>query len=210
MNKIAFDIGANIGQTVDELLPNYDKIICFEPNPNLVTIIKNKFFNNDKVTIEELGLSDKIETKKFNISNSHVVSTFSEDWINNSRFTNVYNWDTSIDVKTTTLDEVIDKYGIPYFIKIDVEGYEYEVLKGLTKLLENTYFAFEWAEEQYEIVNKTVKYLKELGYNNFSYTYQDSLLTLENIEWGKWEDLTIHNDINEDRKEKWGMIYFKK
>jgi FkbM family methyltransferase len=208
--KIAFDIGANIGQTVNELLPNYDKIICFEPNPSLVTIIKNKFFNNDKVTIEELGLSDKIETKKFNISNSHVVSTFSEDWINNSRFTNVYNWDTSIDVKTTTLDEVINKYGIPYFIKIDVEGYEYEVIKGLTKLLENTYFAFEWAEEQYEIVNKTIKYLKELGYNNFSYTYQDYLLTLENINWDKWEDLTIHNDIKEDRKEKWGMIYFKK
>jgi FkbM family methyltransferase len=208
--KIAFDIGANIGQTVDELLPNYDKIICFEPNPSLVTVIKNKFFNNDKVTIEELGLSDKTETKKFNISNSHVVSTFSEDWINNSRFTNVYNWDTSIDVKTTTLDEVIDKYGIPYFIKIDVEGYEYEVLKGLTKLLDNTYFAFEWAEEQYEIVNKTVKYLKELGYNNFSYTYQDSLLNLENINWCNWEDLTIHNDINKDRKEKWGMIYFKK
>lgn len=208
--KIAFDIGANIGQTVDELLPNYDKIICFEPNPSLVTIIKDKFFNNDKITIEELGLSDKIETKKFNISNSHVVSIFSEDWINNSRFTNVYNWDTSIDVKTTTLDEVIDKYGIPYFIKIDVEGYEYEVIKGLTKLLENTYFAFEWAEEQYLIVNKTIKYLKELGYNNFTYTYQDSLLTLENISWSKWEDLTIHNDIKEDRKEKWGMIYFKK
>lgn len=208
--KIAFDIGANIGQTVDKLLPNYDKIICFEPNPNLVTIIKDKFFNNDKVTIEELGLSDKIEIKKFNISNSHVVSTFSEDWINNSRFTNVYNWDISIDVKTTTLDEVIDKYGTPYFIKIDVEGYEYEVFKGLTKLLENTYFAFEWAEEQYKIVNKTVKYLKGLGYNNFSYTYQDSLLTLENINWSKWEDLTIHNDIKEDRKEKWGMIYLKK
>jgi FkbM family methyltransferase len=208
--KIAFDIGANIGQTVDELLPNYDKIICFEPNPSLVTVIRNKFFNNDKVTIEELGLSDKIETKKFNISNSHVVSTFSEDWINNSRFTNVYNWDTSIEVKTTTLDEIINKYGIPYFIKIDVEGYEYEVIKGLTKLLENTYFAFEWAEEQYGVVNKTIEYLKELGYQNFVYTYQDSLLTLENIEWGKWEDLTIHNDINEDRKEKWGMIYFKK
>jgi FkbM family methyltransferase len=208
--KIAFDIGANIGQTVDELLPNYDKIICFEPNPSLVTVIRNKFFNNDKVTIEELGLSDKIETKNFNISNSHVVSTFSEDWINNSRFTNVYNWDTSIEVKTTTLDEIINKYGIPYFIKIDVEGYEYEVIKGLTKLLENTYFAFEWAEEQYGVVNKTIEYLKELGYQNFVYTYQDSLLTLENIEWGKWEDLTIHNDINEDRKEKWGMIYFKK
>lgn len=208
--KIAFDIGANIGQTVDELLPNYDKIICFEPNPNLVSALKNKFINNSKVVIEDLGLSDKSGVKIFNISNSHVVSTFSDDWIKNSRFTGVYNWDTTISVTTTTLDDAIRKYGVPYFIKVDVEGYEYEVFLGLTKLLENTYFAFEWAEEQYERINKTINYLTKLGYNNFSYTYEDKLLQIENIQWNKWDELTIHDDINEYRKEKWGMIYFKK
>jgi FkbM family methyltransferase len=209
--KIVFDIGANVGQTTDEFLEGYDKIICFEPNPNLITLLKTKFNGNSKVIIEELALSDKNEIKTFNISNADVLSTFSDDWMFNSRFTNnTYNWNTKIDVKTITLDEVIDKYGIPYFIKVDVEGYEYEVFKGLSKLLNNTYFAFEWAEEQYKIINETVRHLNYLGYNNFSYTYGDKLIPLENINWDKWENLSIHNDIDENRKDKWGMIYFKK
>jgi FkbM family methyltransferase len=207
--KIAFDIGANMGQTIDALLNNYDKIIAFEPNPSLAMGLRNRY-DNSKVIVEELGVSDKNEVKTFNISNSHVVSTFSNDWITNSRFTGVYNWDTTIQVNTITLDDIIKKYGIPYFIKVDVEGYEYEVFQGLTLLLEETYFAFEWAEEQYERINNTVDYLKKLGYNNFAYTYQDRLLNLETINWENWENLTLHLDIKQDRKDKWGMIYFKK
>jgi FkbM family methyltransferase len=207
--KIAFDIGANIGQTIDALFNDYDKIIAFEANPNLALNLKSRY-TQDKIIIESLGVSDKNEVKTFNISNSHVVSTFSNDWITNSRFTGVYNWDTAIQVNTITLDDIIKKYGIPYFIKVDVEGYEYEVFQGLTSLLEETYFAFEWAEEQYEKINQTIDYLKSLGYSNFDYTYQDNLLVLETINWKKWEDLTLHSDINPSRKEKWGMIYFKK
>jgi FkbM family methyltransferase len=207
--KIAFDIGANIGQTIDALFNDYDKIIAFEANPNLALNLKSRY-TQDKIIIESLGVSDKNEVKTFNISNSHVVSTFSNDWITNSRFTGVYNWDTTIQVNTITLDDIIKKYGIPYFIKVDVEGYEYEVFQGLTSLLEETYFAFEWAEEQYEKINQTIDYLKSLGYSNFDYTYQDNLLVLETINWKKWEDLTLHSDINPSRKEKWGMIYFKK
>jgi FkbM family methyltransferase len=207
--KIAFDIGANIGQTIDALFNDYDKIIAFEANPNLALNLKSRY-TQDKIIIESLGVSDKNEVKTFNISNSHVVSTFSNDWITNSRFTGVYNWDTTIQVNTITLDDIIKKYGIPYFIKVDVEGYEYEVFQGLTSLLEETYFAFEWAEEQYEKINQTIDYLKSLGYSNFDYTYQDNLLVLETINWKKWEDLNLHSDINPSRKEKWGMIYFKK
>jgi FkbM family methyltransferase len=208
--KIAFDIGANIGQTADILLPNYDKIICFEPNPSLVLFLKSKFKDNNKIVIENLALSDKNEIKKFNISNCHVLSTFSDDWIYNSRFSNNYSWNSKIDVQTTTLDEIINKYGIPYFIKIDVEGYEQEVFKGFTKTLNDTYFSFEWAEEQYVKINKTIDYLHNLGYNNFFYTYEDVLINLENITWDLWENLSIHKDIDISRKDRWGMIYFKK
>ena len=208
--KLAFDIGCNIGQTSDFLLPSYDKIICFEPNPNLVKQLKNKYLNNDKIIIEEIGLSSEESVKKFYISNSHVVSTMSHDWINNSRFTNVYNWNEEIEINTTTLDTMIEKYGTPYFIKIDVEGYEYEVFMGLTKLLEETYISFEWAEEQYSKINETISYLQNLGYKNFSFTYQDNIVELEKIVWDSWENLSLHNDINTSRKEKWGMIYLKK
>ena len=208
--KLAFDLGGNMGQSTDVLLQNYDKVICFEPNPHLVKHLKNKYHNNNRVIIEEIGLSDEESVKKFYISNSHVVSTISQDWITNSRFTNVYNWDNEIEINTTTLNKVIEKYGVPYFIKIDVEGYEYEVFMGLTKLLDDTYISFEWAEEQYSKINETVSYLKSLGYSNFSYTYGDTIINLENISWDSWENLSLHDDINVSRKEKWGMIYLKK
>ena len=54
------------------------------------------------------------------------------DKVSNGRFKD-YVWDKSYEVPVDTLDNMIEKYGTPKFIKIDVEGYEYEVLQGLTK-----------------------------------------------------------------------------
>ena len=93
---------------------------------------------------------------------------------------------------------------------VDVEGYEYEVLLGLNVLLENTVFAFEWAEEQFDGVQKSVKHLQNVGYNNFAFIYGDSPSLGNNLEYKSWEELEINNDIIPSRKNKWGMIYFKK
>ena len=207
--KLIFDIGANVGKTVDFFKNKSEKVVCFEANPKLVSFLKNKY-NNTNVIVDNRGLSDKIEIKTFKISNADTISTFSDDWINKSRFTGNYVWNEYVDVNTTTLDNIIDEYGVPDFIKIDVEGYEYEVILGLTKLLDNTIFSFEWAEEEHERILKTVNYLIDLGYNNYGYTIFDDPSLGENIEWDTWENLLWHNDINQNRKEKWGMIYFKK
>jgi FkbM family methyltransferase len=208
MKKIAFDIGANRGNMTDHFLSKGNKVICFEPNPDLVNWLRSKYKNNQNVIIEDIGLSDKIETKIFNLSNADTISTFSNDWINNSRFTGQYAWNRQIEVKTTTLDQIIDQYGQPEFIKIDVEGYELNVIKGLTKLLENTTFSFEWAEEQYDSMKQIYEYLISLGYEKYAFTYSDTIT--ENLNWSKWENLDLHRDIDINRKNKWGMIYFKK
>jgi FkbM family methyltransferase len=207
--KTAFDIGANIGQTIDTLYPYYERIVSFEANPNLVDRLKNKYKDN-KIIIEGVGVSNKNEIKKFNFSKTDVISTFSEDWMKNSRFTDKYSWEHSILVNTITLDDIINKYGEPDFIKVDVEGYELEVFQGLSMLLENTYFAFEWAEEQYKKINEIIFHVKKIGYKKFSFTYQDKLLHSNEVKWDDWEKLKIHDDIDVNRKDKWGMIYFKK
>jgi FkbM family methyltransferase len=211
MKKLVFDIGANRGNMAEFFLARSEKTVCFEPNPSLISYLNNRFTNYlDKIIIDSRGLSDKIETKVFKISNADTISTFSEDWINRSRFTGEYNWDNSIEVQTTTLDQIIDEYGIPDFVKIDVEGYELQVIKGLTKLLESTVFSFEWAEEQYQNMNDIAKILNDLGYTKFSFTYSDECTFGENLEWTSWEELSFHNQINPERKYLWGMIYFKK
>lgn len=207
--KLIFDIGANKGDTVNFYRNYAEKVICFEPNPNLITILEHRF-ETENVIVDSRGLSNQVGAKKFMISNADTISTFSEKWINSSRFSNEYQWDTSIDVQTTTLDSIIEEYGTPNFVKIDVEGFEYEVLIGLTKLLEHTIFSFEWAEEQFSDIEKSISHLQNVGYNNFGFTYEDQPSLGDNIDFSSWEDVKNNLEIIPGRKNKWGMIYFKK
>ena len=74
--------------------------------------------------------------------NADGISTASPEFMDNSRFTkgskyittkNNHNWADAVKIPSITLDNLIEHYGTPDLIKIDVEGYEYTVLKGLTK-----------------------------------------------------------------------------
>jgi len=208
MNLI-FDIGANGGKTVSEFILVADKVVCFEPNPTLANSLRSRFANNS-VIVDERGVSNKNGTQTFKISNADTISTLSDDWINNSRFTGGYNWDNHIQIETTTLNSIIDEYGIPDYIKIDVEGHEYELLTSFTKFLPDTLFSFEFAEEQKNKIDLTLQHLNKLGYNSFAFTDADEILFDEQIHWEKFERFNFIELLNSERKEKWGMIYFKK
>jgi FkbM family methyltransferase len=208
MNLI-FDIGANGGKTVSEFILVADKVVCFEPNPTLANSLRSRFANNS-VIVDERGVSNKNGTQTFKISNADTISTLSDDWINNSRFTGGYNWDNHIQIETTTLNSIIDEYGIPDYIKIDVEGHEYELLTSFTKFLPDTLFSFEFAEEQKNKIDLTLQHLNKLGYNSFAFTDADEILFDEQIHWEKFERFNFIELLDSERKEKWGMIYFKK
>jgi FkbM family methyltransferase len=207
--RLVIDIGANVGNTVEEFLNSSEQVICFEPNPALVSHLKNRFFKRP-VVVDGRGVSNHRGKQIFKISNTNTISTFSEDWINNSRFTDLYDWKREVEVETITMDDIIDEYGIPDYIKLDIEGYEYEVLTSFSKLLPNTVFAFEWAEEQKNKINLIINHLTNLGYNQFSYTEADSIKLDEDIDWKSYHDFNLLEELYPERKEKWGMIYFKK
>lgn len=207
--KLVFDIGANIGKTVEQFTLVSDKVVCFEPNPKLVYELRRKF-ENFSVIVDERGVSNKNGIQIFRISNADTISTLSEDWINNSRFTGSYNWDTHVQVETVTLDSIVEEYGEPNYIKIDVEGHEFEVLTSFTKLLPNTLLSFEWAEEQKSKIESTIHYLNKLGYNMFGYTEFDKILFDEEIDWKEYRNFDFIESLIPERKERWGMIYVKK
>ena len=131
-NNICFDVGANIGNRIEPLLQIGAKIIAIEPQESCCKILKKRFGNRIKIINKGLGAKEWIQ--KFYISNASTLCSFSDEWIDSvkkKRFRG-FTWWKTIDTELTTLDYLIDRYGVPTFIKIDVEGYESEVLRGLS------------------------------------------------------------------------------
>ncbi len=161
-NDLCFDVGANIGNRVSPLLELGAKVVAVEPQESCYKILKLKF--GKKIEIVKNGLGESECIKDFHISNADVLSSFSEEWINSVkdfRFKE-YNWDKVIKVEMTTLDKLIEKYGLPIFIKIDVEGYELDVLKGLTKPIRMISFEFTVPEQ----INRIIECIEQIEKND--------------------------------------------
>lgn len=208
--SLAFDIGGNLGEKSEILRKKFDSVVLFEPNPNLKTYIEKKF-ENSNVIVDNRAISSVSGEQIFYISDYHYISTLYEPWTNNSRFSNDYSWSEQITVSSITLDDAIEEYGIPKYIKLDVEGFETTILKSFNKLLPDTVFSFEFVEEQKEELKLTLNHLSQLGYNNFSLIFNDNLLFDYNITWYKFYEFVPFDEyLDENSSEKWGMIYFKK
>lgn len=156
--ELCFDVGANVGNRIEPMLQIGAKVIAVEPQKKCYEILNKKF--GDRITIVTKGLSDKEEVKEFYISDATTISSFSKEWIDKVKETRFkyYAWNKVEKVEMTTLDNLINQYGLPAFIKIDVEGYELEVLSGLTKKVK--FISFEYTVP--EQTDKAIACLQKL------------------------------------------------
>ncbi|HZV69759.1 MAG TPA: FkbM family methyltransferase [Saprospiraceae bacterium] len=205
---LCFDVGANIGNKIDILLKAGAKIVAIEPQDSCYRILKHKY--GRKITLIKKGLGESESIKEFHISNSSTISSFSKEWIDSvkkSRFKN-YNWDKVIKVPMTTLDNLIREFGNPVFIKIDVEGYELEVLKGLTqpvKMLSFEYTVPERTERIFECLDQIEKYNKN-GKCNYSIGENMELILSE---WLTLTELKEHIRTDKFPVSDFGDIYIR-
>lgn len=203
-----FDIGTNHGRFTKEYLQLYPdaKIVCVEANQHLYDGLVEEFKHNNNVLIYHNLVSDT-STKliDFHLNQTYDgVSTASKDWVENSRF-KYTDWVDIVQVESITLDKLIEQTFIPDMIKIDVEGYENTVIKGLTKKVD--LLQFEWSEEIIDSVKDTCQYLQSIGYSEFAYKFEDLPYSyLPNI-FTSLDNLGLFEQLIPERKEKWGMIY---
>lgn len=154
-DDLYFDIGANVGNRIAPILKIGAKVVAVEPQILCVKRLKSLFGN--RIVIEHIGLGAKEEIRNFYISNQSVLSTFSTEQIEktkNGRFS-TSKWK-PITMTITTMDALIHKYGVPAFVKIDVEGFEFEVLKGLStpiRMISFEYTVPEMSEVLFECIN---------------------------------------------------------
>ena len=166
LNALVFDVGAHVGDKTAYYLSNQvEKIICIEPHPEVLIDLRNRYQNESRVVIEPMGLSDTEGVGLFFPGFGPSISTMSSDW-KLGRFKND-KWGPGIWIPVTTLDNMIKKYGVPDFCKIDVEGFEWNVLMGLTYRI--PYISFEFVKEFLDKKTKPcLDRLIELGFERFN------------------------------------------
>jgi FkbM family methyltransferase len=176
--ELVFDVGANIGNRVAPLLKAGAKIVAVEPQEACYTALRKNF--KDKITIVTNGVDAKPGFKKFYMSSkSTPLSSFSEEWVDSMKSNRFQSeeWDRVEEIEMTTLDLLIKKYGTPTFIKIDVEGYEAEVLEGLTQSIK--YLSFEYTVPEYP--DKAIECVDRLNAINSNVRFNYSVG--ESMEW---------------------------
>jgi FkbM family methyltransferase len=188
-DDLCFDIGANYGSRTDIFLKLGARVVVIEPQDACMQELQKKYGNNKRVILIKKAISDKLGEEELMISDSHTLSSMSKEWINSIKSsdmffvsTQAFSWQKSAKVQVTTLNQLIKEYGKPAFCKIDVEGYEYKVLKGLLEPIRVISFEFTPTQEFILSAINTIEHIASIGEVKFNYSFGESISLVLN----KW------------------------
>ena len=132
--ELVFDIGANAGEYTEMFAKLSARVVAVEANPQLIDNLK-KIRPRNLIQVEATAVGATEGSADLYLCGQDLLGTLSRDWISvaeKSQRLSEFKWQKFTVVPVTTLDALIAKHGEPKFIKIDVEGFESEVLAGLT------------------------------------------------------------------------------
>jgi FkbM family methyltransferase len=174
---LVFDVGANIGIRSAVFLELGAKVVAVEPQENCTNSLRQRFGRRSDFVLVEAALGVAHGEQEMWISNASVLSSMSSAWIacvqTTGRFTGS-TWTQRCTVPVTTLDHLIDSYGLPRFCKIDTEGYEYPVLQGLSQPIPS--LSFEFSLEYMVSSLHCIDHLASLGPYEFNYSLGESMV----------------------------------
>ncbi len=181
---LVFDIGAHVGDRVASFRRLGARMVAVEPQPAMVKVLKLFYGRDADVAIEAVAVGRSTGTISLMINaNNPTVSTTSREFVNAARGApgwEAQHWSRSIQVPVTTLDSLIDKYGTPDFIKIDVEGFEEDALQGLAHAVKA--LSFEFTTIQRDVAFACIERCIALGYARFNAALGESQ-TFVNADW---------------------------
>ena len=144
-------------------------VVAFEPQPICAREVVAR--GNERLTVIQKAVGETEGTAQFHLKSLTTHASFLPDWGDMD--------DAGVmTVSVTTLDRAIEQFGLPVFCKIDVEGFEAEVLRGLSHRIPTMSFEYHTDEPGIERAKICLNLLSKLGNYNVNLTGQEEAILL--------------------------------
>jgi FkbM family methyltransferase len=205
---LCFDVGANIGNRLRVFRRLGARVIAFEPQSSCFSYLKDVYERDQGVVLVKKALGCSVGTAEMAVSTYDVFSSLSTDFVSRVIKTGRFDtkWDKNEVVQVTTLDSAISQYGRPRFIKIDVEGFELEVLRGLATPVPA--LSFEWTPEMTPEILACLDHIGSLGPAEFNISYGESM-RLSHLVWFGLQQMKDIVNVLKDDTWLFGDIYIR-
>lgn len=170
MKGLIFDIGLHLGEHSQFFLNKGYKVVALDANPKFCDFCRNKFISN-QFTVINAAIADSESPVEFYVSKHSDWSSCVKEIANRGN-----NLSETIFVRTITMHKLVKDYGIPYYVKIDIEGHDYLCIQQL-KGIKPQYISFESecignrAITREEIL-RNLNAAKSVGYTKFKLVNQ--------------------------------------
>lgn len=174
--NLIYDIGANIGQDTDFYLKKGYDVVAVEADPLLADGLKKNFSFQIKagfLTVLNIGIAGNRGKIPFYVNKHNVWSSFCSKL--GSRIVDfpevtLGGLDRVVDIECFTLIDIFKEYGVPFYLKVDIEGYEYEAIDFLRNINTTLNLPTYISTECYKI--EFIDLLFDLGYDKFKWINQ--------------------------------------
>lgn len=175
-DDLVFDIGAHVGDRTASYRRIGARVVTVEPQPPMGRALRLLFGRDPMVSIRHAAVGASSGQTRFYVNGANpTTSTASRQLVEAAPHAEAWSdelWSDEIEVDLLTLDQLIAWHGTPDFIKIDVEGYEAEVLKGLSHAIDA--LSFEFTTLQRDVAIEALRLLDRLGRYRFNYSIGES------------------------------------
>jgi len=205
-HSLAFDVGANEGNRVAAFIALGARVIAVEPLAECADALVSRF--GDACIVVREGLAAHEGTATLRTTSASTIASMSDDFIRETRASgrfSQYEWADAREVPVTTLDALIVRFGTPDFIKVDVEGYEVEILRGLSTGVPA--LSFEYTAELRQHARDCVSRIEQIGSYEFAYSAQETMIMT--MPWTTGDAVLAGLQASGDPLE-WGDIYARR
>jgi FkbM family methyltransferase len=170
MAQTIFDVGLHKGEDAEFYLKKGFRVVGVEANPELCRSTSERlkgYVDSGQLTIVNRAIADKSGSIEFYTNDISEWGTVSPDWAHrNERLGHPPLQ--RITVEAVTLAELVQQFGTPHFVKIDIEGMDLPALRSLTGTSERPrYVSIESEKMSFSALRNEFALFQELGYDRF-------------------------------------------